>query len=97
MEYAALHPDIAGCVLVMVTVADEPSLWLTAAGLEMRDVDVAQFHEPDLDGALTAIAAAGSVTAKRLARFPLLLREGVNNEREHVVAAVKGGSAESRP
>ena len=97
IEYAARHPGSAGCTLVMLTVPDEPALWLTAAKLELRDADVEQFREPDLDGALTAIAAAGPVAAKRLARLPLLLREGVmTSGRKHVVAAGKSRSAENR-
>ncbi len=81
VEYAGRHP-CTGCTLVMLTVADESALALTAAKLEMRGADVERFREPDLDGALTAIAAAGPVTAKRLASLPLLLGEGVNDGRE---------------
>lgn len=72
----------------MLTVGDTRELFYTAAKLELHDVDVKRFREPDLGNALTAIAAAGPVTAKRLARLPLLLREEVSNGgREHVVAA----------
>lgn len=88
VEYAARHPHVAGCVLVMLTVPDEPSLAMMAARLELYDVDVEQFREPDLGDALTAIAASGPAAARRLARLPLLMREGVKNGGgEHVVAA----------
>ncbi len=80
----------------MLTVADEPALALTAAKLEMRGTDVERFREPDLDGVLTAIAAAGPVAMKRLASLPLLLREGVNDGREHVLAAGESRGSASR-
>lgn len=77
VEYAARYPGVAGCVMVMLTVPDEPSLDLLAAKLELSEVDVERFREPGLDDALTAISAYGAVTAKKLARLPLLLREEV--------------------
>ena len=87
VEYAARYP-VAGCVLVMLTVPDEGALRLMSAKLELFDVVVEEFREPDLGNELTAIAACGPVAAKRLARLPLLLGEGVSNGgREHVVAA----------
>lgn len=75
--------------MVMLTVSDEESLATVAVRLRWRGVDVELFHEPDLDDELTAIAASGPVTARRLARLPLLLREEVisDGRREHGLAA----------
>jgi hypothetical protein len=77
VEYAARYPDVAGCTLVMLTVPDEPRLELLAAKLELFDAVTVCFREPDLGDALTAISACGPVAARKLARLPLLLREGV--------------------
>lgn len=77
VEYAARNPGVAGCVLVMLTVPDEFSLELIAAKLGLLDIDVEQFREPDMGDALTAIAASGPAAARKLARLPLLMREGV--------------------
>ena len=93
VEYAARFPDVAGGTLVMLAVPDEPSLHQVAAKLELFDVVVERFREPDLGGVLTAVSAAGPVAAKRLARLPLLLREGVKDGREHVVAPDEGRRA----
>jgi hypothetical protein len=72
----------------MLTVPDEPSLWLTAEKLRLRGVDVERFREPDLGNELTAVAAEGPVAGRKLARLPLLLREEVTKGgREHVMAA----------
>lgn len=94
VEYAARHPGVAGCTLVMLSVPDEHSLWLTAEKLQLQDVDVERFREPDLGNALTAFATSGPVAERKLARLPLLLREEVmNGGREHVVAAGQGRRA----
>jgi len=93
VEYAARFPDVAGGTLVMLAVPDEPSLHQVTAKLELFGVTVVQFREPDLGGALTAVSAAGPAAARRLARLPLLLREEVNDGREHVVAPDEGRRA----
>jgi hypothetical protein len=92
VEHAARHPHTAGGYLILLTAVSEAELEQLASFIELR-TEVTRFREPDLGNVLTAIAAAGPVAARRLARLPLLLREEVNNGREHVVAPVEGGRA----
>lgn len=94
VEYAARHPEVAGCTLVMLAVPDEESLAHFAVLLRLHGTDAEWFYEPDLGLELTAIAAAGDQARRRLARLPLLLREEVRvGGREHVVAAGQGRRA----
>jgi hypothetical protein len=96
VEYAARNPQAAGCTLVMLTVPDDEALAFWAQKLEWSGVEVTRFREPDLGGALTAIAASDPGLARRLARLHLLLRgEVMNGGREHVLAAEQGGSTEA--
>jgi hypothetical protein len=71
----------------MLTVRDMYALELLASKLELFDVDVERFHEPDLDNVLTAIAASGPIVERKLSKLPLMLRGGEDNGREHVVVA----------
>lgn len=60
----------------MLTVCDESTLELLAKKLELYEVVVTRFHEPDLDDELTAFAAAGPLAQRKLKGFPLLLGRG---------------------
>lgn len=77
-SFAAAHPELdrswyaGGNNLVVLAVPDEPALAQLLAQLQAQCA-VAAFHEPDLGGQLTAIAAGGE--AKRYLRhLPLALR-----------------------
>lgn len=96
IEYAAKHPEVAGCILVMLTVDDEHSLYWTACKLELFDVDVERFREPDMGNALTAIATSDPIAGRKLRKLPLMLRGGEEGGREHVVAASEGSGAAKR-
>jgi hypothetical protein len=77
VEYAARYPAVAGCTLVMLTVPGEEALRHHSAILGLHGIDVIQFREPDLGNELTAIAVSHPGALRRLAKLPLLLREGV--------------------
>jgi hypothetical protein len=87
VEHAARHPHTAGGYLILLTADSEAELERLASFIELR-TEVTRFYEPDLGNALTAIAASGPVTRRKLAHLPLLLRgEVMNGGRKHVVAA----------
>ena len=71
-QLAAEHPDLDACwfaqsnTLVLLEVADEPALEALAVRARAAAVPISAFHEPDLDGALTAVALGPS--ARRLVR-----------------------------
>jgi hypothetical protein len=70
-------------VLVLLAAQDElelSRLYVDAAAAGMRAVP---FHEPDLDGALTAIAVEPR-GRRFLARLPLVLSDGTFSPREEV-------------
>lgn len=60
----------------MLTVPDEIALKALADLLGLW-THLTTFHEPDLGGELTAVAASGPVAQRRLKGLPLLLREEV--------------------
>lgn len=95
IEYTARHPEVAGCILVMLVVPDEDALNFWALKLEWSGVEVERFHEPDMGNAFTAFAVCDPSLTCRLSKLPLMLRGGETNGREHVVAASEGCSAEA--
>lgn len=59
--------------LVLLAVADEAALIELRNRVEHQRLPYADFHEPDLDGALTALAITpGDTTSKLCANIPLL-------------------------
>lgn len=95
IEYAAKHPEVAGCILVMLATKDEQALDFWASKLEWSGVEAERFHEPDIGNALTAIAACDPSLTRRLSKLPLMLRGGEEGGREHVVASGEGSGAAS--
>lgn len=83
------------CTLVILAARDEEHLRSLGMQIEFIDPDtpVSWFSEPDLDWELTAIAAAGPVTARRLSRLPLALRGGETNGRQQLLASGEGRRA----
>jgi hypothetical protein len=65
----------AGGFLVLLAARDEAALHALAGDARAARFPAAVFCEPDLDGALTAVAVHGA--ARLCARYPLALREGV--------------------
>lgn len=81
-SFATRHPSITGPwqresqYLVIVTVPDEVALIALASSALARNLEVSTWHEPDLDGAATAVALEPGIAARRLcANLPLLGRE----------------------
>lgn len=71
VEYArrfALHEHPT---IVMVVVRDEEYLRELAVDVFARTDQIAEFHEPDLGGALTAFATSGEQAARVLRGLPL--------------------------
>jgi peptidyl-tRNA hydrolase len=61
--------------LVVLQVPDEAALAALGATLGANGIPVAHFHEPDLNGALTALAA-GPEARRYVCRLPLALAAG---------------------
>jgi hypothetical protein len=57
--------------MIVLHAAGEADLVATAAMLAAAGVSVAKFHEPDLDGQITAIAACGAQAKRALAPLKL--------------------------
>jgi hypothetical protein len=84
VEHALRHPqEVARAPVVAVLAsASEPSLLALLSDLRAAGHQVTTFFEPDLDGALTAIATIGS-DSKQLRRLPLLhARGGETNDND---------------
>lgn len=64
--------------LLVLAAKNEPGLVDVLDLLRSRDTlaSLSTFHEPDLDGSLTAIAAVGPAVAKLLSSYPRALRPG---------------------
>lgn len=77
--YAVKYPQVIRYwherdqVLVFLAVPGERWLELAAYRLRTARINCARFHEPDMDGQLTAIAA-GPRAARKLSHLPLALR-----------------------
>jgi hypothetical protein len=73
------HPDVEVTEdenLLVLAAKNEPGLVDLLTTLQRRDTaaSVSTFHEPDLQGSLTAIAAMGPIVAKLLSSYPKALR-----------------------
>lgn len=84
LDFAVTHPVVTGRwhtesnTLVLLAAACEDDLEWLADDATARGHPVVAFREPDLGGALTAVAL--SPEASRLVRrLPLALREGVKS------------------
>jgi hypothetical protein len=79
LSFAVTYPDVTrdwyddGQVLVLLAAPDER--WLALTELRLDGYKTVSFHEPDLDGQLTAICAEPAA-APRLSRLPLALGGG---------------------
>ena len=74
VEYARLFRKFAMLehpTIVMVVVRDEEYLRELAVDVFARTDQIAEFHEPDLGGALTAFATSGEQAARVLRGLPL--------------------------
>ena len=76
--FAQQHPDLVGPwqrdsqYLVIVSVPDETALIGLASRALEAGIDVSTWHEPDLNGATTAVALQPGAAARRLcANLPL--------------------------
>lgn len=73
-QFTHEHPDLDRCWfeisnrLVILSVPDQPSLRRLRWRAQQQRVCEAAFHEPDLGGALTAIALEPGRLARRLCR-----------------------------
>lgn len=75
------HPEVEVSEdenLLVLAAKNEPGLADLFALLQRRDslASLSTFHEPDLDGSLTAIAAMGPAVPKLLSSYPRALRPG---------------------
>lgn len=80
LQFAVDHPStterwtVASNTLVLLTVADEAALHALVERADYAGLDVSRFCEPDLGGALTAVALEPSAGARKLCRgLPLAL------------------------
>lgn len=70
----------AESTLVFLSVPDEAALLSLSERLWWARIEFSGFREPDLDGALTAIATADPRARRKLSRLPLALRGGERDE-----------------
>lgn len=83
LSFAVAYPDVTrewyhhGQILVLLAVPDER--WLGLEELRLEDYRTVSFHEPDLNGQLTAICAEPSA-GRRLSRLPLALGGGETDD-----------------
>lgn len=74
IEFALAHPHVPHEVLILLSAEDELELAFLVDCAYRVGVETTTFHEPDLDGSLTAVAISDSLAARRLtAGFPLAL------------------------
>jgi len=80
VAFHAEHPELAerwrtaSNTLVLLAVRDEGALAQLLVRARRAGIPAAPFHEPDIEGALTAIALAPGAEARRLCRgLPLAL------------------------
>ena len=82
IEYHLAHPEIPHETLVFLVTDDELGLAYLLDCAYRAGVETTSFHEPGLDGSLTAVAIGDSRAARRLTDgFALALAghgEGVN-------------------
>jgi len=80
IEFTLTHPHVPHDIVVLLSAEDELGLCFLLDCAYRAGVETTSFHEPGLDGALTAVAIGGSPAARRLADgFPLALGgKGVN-------------------
>lgn len=80
VRYAGLVKQwhLTSNTLVLLAAEDELALSYLAEDIERADHKVVRFYEPDLDGALTAVAFEPS-SAPLLSHLPLALREEVKS------------------
>jgi hypothetical protein len=86
IEFALTVPDVAAATPAVVVLAarDELSLFWLREDAVARGLRVAAFHEPDLDGALTALALEPDA-GRLVASLPLALAGSVTSSgREEV-------------
>jgi len=81
-QFSHDHPDLMrpwfreSQYLIVVTVPDEISLIRVASIANAEGLAICTWHEPDLDGATTAVAIQPGAMARRIcANLPLLGRE----------------------
>jgi hypothetical protein len=85
LEFAVTYPELtaswhnASSTLVLLAACDELTLGRLRSDAQARGLHVVAFHEPNLDGALTAIAVepAGH---RLLTRLPLALPTSSHRE-----------------
>jgi len=81
--------------LALLSVQDEPGLLLLQDRAWELGVPCAAFHEPDLGGALTALALAPGAGSRRLARsLPMALQEATCSERPERIVIGQRTAAE---
>lgn len=86
LSYSVSHPETTRAwhegsqILVLLSVPDEAALYDLADTFFWIDIDHVAFHEPDLDGELTAIAVHPD-GARWLTHLPLALRGGEQHDR----------------
>jgi hypothetical protein len=79
LEFADHWPGQVPQVLALLAVPDEIALCWLCADADRAGIRYAPFHEPDLGGALTAVAL-GPESARLCRKFRLLLREEVKHD-----------------
>lgn len=79
LYYAAQYDtNVAYGSIVFLSVPDQEALFFLTEKLHWNGFKVSYFNEPDLDGALTAIAV-GAEAERKLSRLHLALRGGEND------------------
>jgi hypothetical protein len=84
IDFCFTHSELAACwhahsnTLVVLAATDELALHWLGADAESAGLRLARFHEPDLGGALTAVAFEPSA-ARLLVHLPLALRREVKS------------------
>lgn len=77
IEFTLAHPQVPHEVLILLSAEDELELAFLLDCAYRAGVETTTFHEPDLDGSLTAVAIGDSQETRRLtAGFPLALTRG---------------------
>lgn len=73
IEFALRYPGLVPETLALLAAPDELALWWLCGEAQQDGVAAAAFHEPDLGGALTAVAL-GPAGYRLARRFPLALQ-----------------------
>lgn len=74
VEFYLAHPEIPHETVILLATGDETGLFFLLDCASHVGVETISFHEPDLDGSLTAVAIGDSRAARRLTDgFPLAL------------------------